>query len=178
MLSSDDPNTHQDNLHEIYETVDGVERAVCINDYSHYDPVRGETYGHNVMYDCKYDEYGGLTAYCAVDYHYEGTEFDPGGVWNWHTHGWLYKAVNTYNWRYWDETLWQWQWASKVLSQNAYTYDAVGNRLTNAVTVRDENDQLTPRTEGYGYDELSRLGRSTTVTATRKATRSTTWATG
>jgi hypothetical protein len=60
-------------------------------------------------------------------------------------------------------------WHQRVISQNVYTYDLNGNRLTNTVSTQPLNTDGTPqvnqdgspvlnsRTEQYGYDELSRL---------------------
>ena len=44
----------------------------------------------------------------------------------------------------------QWQWSTLV--QNDYTYDLVGQRLTNTIA-----STASARTELYGYDELNRL---------------------
>ena len=62
---------------------------------------------------------------------------------------WLSQLTNTWNWRVNAMSSWQ----ATVQSQNQYTHDASGQRLTNAILSPDAST----RTETYVYDELSRL---------------------
>ena len=52
-------------------------------------------------------------------------------------------------------------WQATTLVQNDYSYDNVGNRLSNQVS--DSHGVI--RTEQYGYDELSRLTKAHFVTS-------------
>jgi len=95
-----------------------------------------------VMSNQVYDGNGSLVSYDEADY------IPDGGIGN-PSHGWLGEVTNTF-----------WvlegspypRWVSKTLSDNKYTYDTAGNRLTNQITLNG-----TTRTEQYGYDELNRL---------------------
>ena len=49
------------------------------------------------------------------------------------------------------------QWQSKLLVGNTYTYDNVGQRLTNTLSSLDGGGNAVNRVETYGYDELNRV---------------------
>jgi RHS repeat-associated protein len=65
------------------------------------------------------------------------------------TKGNISQVKNTYHW--YDTSLQDWD--EETLTQNDYTYDDHGNRLTNTIAI----DGLTTRTEEYTYDDLQRL---------------------
>jgi RHS repeat-associated protein len=79
-----------------------------------------------------------LAAYQECDYTYDQPASN-------NTHGWLKQLQNTYN---------VLGGATTTLSQNIYTYDNVGQRLTNQVTLGGVT-----KTETYSYDDLNRLAR-------------------
>ncbi len=60
----------------------------------------------------------------------------------------LTTVENTFNWKDGQNV-----WHKDLLSENDYTYDSAGNRLTNTITDSSGNQ----RTESYGYDALNRL---------------------
>ena len=91
-----------------------------------------------------------LLRYQQTDYGYDA---GATGISYPYTHMRLTQIRNT--WHYIDQNN---QWQSKPLVSNAYTYDAVGQRLTNTLTSVDPaTGQPTSRTEQYAYDELNRL---------------------
>ncbi len=82
---------------------------------------------------------------------------------NTYTHGWLSEVKTVWNGSGPSSGI------SRVLSQNDYTYDTMGQRLTNTVTTQparpdgsgqtdaNGNPALTSRTESYAYDSLNHL---------------------
>jgi RHS repeat-associated protein len=64
------------------------------------------------------------------------------------THRYLAQIRNSWHWKNQYN-----QWQGRTLVQNDYSHSPVGNRLTNQIS--DQNGPV--RTEGYGYDEISRL---------------------
>ncbi len=144
--SQGDPDQFQEDLDEIYyqgpNDLDPVLLDCAAADAEENDVgIR--------HYNLKYENEA-LVSYCQTDYCYDG-EGDGYYAETSRSHGRLSKVLNTFH--YWENS----QWKSYVLSQNVYTYDDVGNRLTNQVTLRDENGDYEQWTEGYGYDELYRL---------------------
>jgi RHS repeat-associated protein len=89
-----------------------------------------------------------LVSYCQTDYFYDGGlgPPEPGNQYN--SHLWLQRIRNSWHW-----TEEMGQAHERTLVQNDYTYSNSGNRLTNQIS--DQNGPV--RTEGYGYDQLSRL---------------------
>ena len=93
------------------------------------------------------------------------------------THGYYDDIVNTYysNW----SSSYGHMMQQTLLSQNGYTYDAVGNRTSNTITI----GQAQPRTENYGdsthpaMTSLTGLYTSIMGTAMPNHTRSMTWTT-
>lgn len=90
-----------------------------------------------------YNSQAELVAYNQASYEYDGLVVANGLGNSALTHLWLSRIQNTYvN-----------NGSSTLISQNVYTYDNIGQRLTNAIT---DNTGAT-RTEQYGYDDLNRL---------------------
>lgn len=143
LLMSDDLNNWQMRLSSI---TDNEGRRV---DY-HYNQNGALSY---VDFAQTLDD-GEPVSYCRTDYYYDSLQFtfDPNYYFQFYTHPWLARTANTFHWK--DE---QGVWQEKLFSQNLYGWDDVGNRTSNAISLRDASDQLTTRTEGYGYDELYRL---------------------
>ncbi|HEV2471029.1 MAG TPA: RHS repeat-associated core domain-containing protein [Chthonomonadales bacterium] len=83
-----------------------------------------------------------LVSYCLASYYYD--KGDNNRITS--SHLWLTELKNTWNWL-------SGSWQSSTLSENDYTMDATGQRLTNKITAADGSS----RTEVYGYDELNRL---------------------
>ena len=81
---------------------------------------------------------GSLVSFVEEDYNY-----DTNGSWPNRTHNWLSSVTTTFHWL---DTSGYPTWRSWLLSQNAYTYDNSGQRLTNQVTVA-----LTTGTGGPQY---------------------------
>ena len=111
---------------------------------------------------------GSVVSYVETDYAYDsGANSQLYGTLS---HGWVTQVASTWHGRVNGQAV------TRVLNQNAYTYDVLGQRLTNAVSVQpvdalgnpqvDANNTpvLTTRTEKYqkpdgssGYDALNRL---------------------
>jgi len=94
---------------------------------------------HEVRSDQSFDGGGNLLTYCDPLYTQDAATSA--------THHYLAEIKNSWNWKVFG------QWTSRILVKNDYSYDNVGNRPSNQVS--DNNGII--RTEGYGYDELSRL---------------------
>jgi RHS repeat-associated protein len=86
-----------------------------------------------------FDGNGALLTYQQTDYTFDSTASNPAFF--------LTRIKNTWWWKV------NGIWTSKVLTQNDYTYNVAGMRLTNAIS--DVTGLV--RTETYGYDELYRL---------------------
>jgi len=120
-----------------------------------------------VDYNQVYNGSGSLISYCETDYDY--SVFDPivdnslgDGDWQ----GWLQETRTV-----WNGPDSQNNPTSKIISQNDYTYDNAGMRLSNTISVQQVNSNgdgvttgspavpvwASQRTETYGYDDLSRL---------------------
>ena len=86
-----------------------------------------------------------LVSYCETDYTYDRTATNQ-------SHGWLKTIANTFHSLNVNN-----QWQSRLLTQNDYTQDTIGQRLTNTISSLDVNGNSVSRTEQYGYDALNRL---------------------
>jgi YD repeat-containing protein len=164
-ISKDDPNT-------VYRLV-----AQAIDDQGRIVRFRYNTLGmpNGAFYNQAFDQNGNLVAYChsrsLIRLSTDGTPA---------TNDWpsYYTGEQFFRTDYQPKTVqttWNWvnpntgQWQSRILSQNDYTYDNAGNRLTNTVSNQplnvdgtaqvnqDGSPVLNSRTENYGYDELNRL---------------------
>ncbi len=100
-----------------------------------------------LMYQAKwnetFDNTGKLVQWCQTDYAYDSYGADDP-----QTHGWLDEIKNTYHHINQDQTE-----SISVLTQNDYTYNKAGMRLTNQIS----NNAGVVRTETYGYDTVYRL---------------------
>jgi len=129
--------------------------------------LNGGGYPVAVDYNQVYNGSGSLISYCETDYDY--TVFDAitdnslgDGDWQ----GWLQEIKTV--WNGYDA---QNNPLSKIVSQNDYTYDNAGLRLSNTISVQSVNSDgngvvtgsnntpvwASQRTENYTYDDLSRL---------------------
>ena len=143
--SQGDPNQYQEDLDEIwYQGSSDPDPALLA-----CGTTTNEDHLGIRRYNLKYENEQ-LDSYCQIHYCYDG-DGDGSEPDSARSHGRLSKVLNTFY--YLENSIWE----SYVLSQNVYTHDDVGNRLTNQVMVRDENGQYQQWTEEYGYDELSRL---------------------
>ncbi len=140
-LPKDDPNSFHD---VIWQVQDDSGRVLCEHNCDNL-------YGSD-MFNIKCNSNDDYPSSCCIaSYAYDYVS--PAEGWMYFTHRYLDSIVNVYipNYSYRNN--------KTTLSQNQYTYDAVGNRLTN--TISDQNGVL--RTENYGtqqnpgYDALNRL---------------------
>ena len=130
MLAKDDPNSVGRMLTRI---TDDQGRAV---DYWLDESGRPYFVRSNQAFDASLN----LVTYMQTAYAYDNsTQNNPST--------WLTSLSNT--WNYQNA---QHQWQQSTLVQNAYTFDNIGQRLTNQITSSGSS-----RTELYSYDELNRL---------------------
>jgi hypothetical protein len=106
-----------------------------------------------------FDGNGALLTYQQTDYTIDATATNPAFF--------LTRIKNTWWWKVGGI------WTSKVLTQNDYTYNVAGMRMTNGIS--DVTGLV--RTESYGYDELYRLTSVNYGDSTPSPTRSTPWET-
>ena len=140
ILSKDDPNSLGRKLSSI---TDDAGRRV---DYDTLTPVRYSTFlgtPRAVKFNQTFDAGSNLVSYAQTEYTYDRA---TGLTANSHT--WLTQVKTTWNWKNG-----QGQWQANTLSQNDYTYDSAGMRLTNQISGSIGG----ARTETYGYDTLNRL---------------------
>jgi len=138
-LPSDDPNSIRESLKTI---TDSDQRTVIC-------AVNPDGSPRWVEFNQGFDENEDLTRFCRTDYYLHGS-YQTSGTVNYYDNtarGWLGTLQNTIHVKDGEN------WPATTLAQNEYTYDNIGNRLTNAIS-----DQTGPvRTETYTYDDLSRL---------------------
>lgn len=144
-LTQDDPNSYA----EIPDTITDDEGRVITMVASAPTDIDGKKVRFNEHYVD-----GELQSYCTTSVFLEGEyTYNPGSSipHAFYTHGNTRKVVNKYYHRtnpYQTPV----EFPSTVLTENEYTYDELGNRLTNKITI--ENGQ---RVEEYRYDELNQL---------------------
>jgi RHS repeat-associated protein len=97
---------------------------------------------HEARFDQTFDAGGGVTSYARAYYTLDASTDGS------RTHRYLAQIRNSWHWKNQNN-----QWQSRTLVQNDYSYSLIGNRLTNQIS--DQNGPV--RTEGYGYDGISRL---------------------
>ena len=117
----------------------------------------------SVTFNKAYAQWGNMASYCNTFMQMDEVPTDN-GTGSMMSHRWIAEQKST--WNYVDQYQ---QWHSRIISQNSYTLDNVGNRLTNTISTQPLNTDGTPqfntdgtpvltsRTEQYGYDELNRL---------------------
>jgi len=88
-----------------------------------------------LQYNETYNGGGSLVSSCLKSYTYDGVITAA------YSHYWLSQITTTFS------------GASNPLNKNVYTYDNIGQRLTNAVT----DNTGTTHTDTYGYDAINRL---------------------
>ncbi len=128
---------------------------------------------HEVVSDETFDRFGDRVSYMSTYRTTDAFNFHNNGLGLCDTHGWLTQLKTAWNWK--DSN----SWHQRLLSQNDYTYDNNGNRLTNQITTiattpngspqydggtpqYDSNGVVTNqtqavRTERYTYDAMNRL---------------------
>ncbi|WP_319586275.1 RHS repeat-associated core domain-containing protein [uncultured Desulfobulbus sp.] len=139
-MSKDDPNSITEKLVSITDD-DG--RLVEFD-------LDATGYLRTVKFNQTFDQNDVLVSYCMTEYILDGIPVDSNGVYGPATgtsRHLMNRIKNTWHW------LENGTMQSRLISSNIYTFDNVGNRMTNEVTTSWD----TGRIEAYGYDALYRL---------------------